>query len=116
MPSTIPKTTTGFDLLIGKYLNTGYFRAEEPTQTLSPCPKCSCPAREVWHLKQFIFAFGKVITKHKKFYTCQNCFHEAELSVTWEKPKAKSAKNQLLEAFKSLTPEQQKNLLERKNS
>ena len=107
------KTTTGFDLLIGKYYQDTYFRADEPLTLQSPCPKCESAHRELFHLKKLIFAFGRIIIKHKQFYVCLNCLHEEELEAF---PKtssegSKSPKSRLLTAFKSLTPEQQKQLL-----
>ena len=109
----VEKTSTGFDLLIGKHYQDHWFRDAEPLKVLSACPKCPATHRELWSLKKFIFAFGKIITKRKRFYVCLICLHEEEIFTAYERPKRqpKSEKKQLLQAFKSLTPAQQQKLL-----
>lgn len=101
---------SGFDLVLGKHYNDGWFNEHSPIHNAAVCTRCHQRTATIHQLQKLVLAFGNITTKHCTIWTCSSCLHEEVVSIS-EKPKQKATKRNLSAIFAKLPKSVQSALL-----
>lgn len=104
------KPVGGFDLVLGKLYNDGWYNFKPPFHNSENCPKCSSPVT-LHHLHKFVFAFGNVIEKFTRCTVCPSCLHERQLDTPKQEKRQKATKQNLAKIFSKLPKSVQQQIL-----
>ena len=104
------KSVGGFDLLLGKLYDDGWFNHEPPRHDVLTCRKCG-DAVTIHKLHKFVVAFGHITEKFTEVVTCPACLNEYEHPSYYQDKKRKATKRNLAAIFAKLPKSVQAALL-----
>lgn len=104
------KPIGGFDLVLGKLYNEGWFNFKSPDHNGGWCDNCKC-YNTLHHLHKFVFAFGNIIEKFTQVITCPSCLHEQQVDSHLKQKKQRATKVNLARIFSKLPKQVQQQLL-----